>query len=113
MIMNMNNVRDNAGNNTFGLPFSDFKYNTTLVATVEQTLTIPGDTKKWLAIFSVEPGTKVWISNNATATIPGAAFATTDCELNPVARIVRADDVLHFITSDADAQVGVTLYAIQ
>jgi hypothetical protein len=108
----LNMVRDSAGDTTFGLPFSDFKYDTTLLTGVEQTLTIPGDHQNWLVIFSIEPGTKIWTAKNATATIPGAAFATTDSELNPVARKVKAADVLHFITNDANAELGITLYAI-
>jgi hypothetical protein len=112
MISHINATRDVAGNNMFGLPFSKFKYDTTLLVGVEQTLTIPGKSKKWLAIFSFEPGSEVWVANNATATVPGAAFATTDSELNPVAREVAVDDVLHFITSNADARIGVVLYAI-
>jgi len=113
MISTMNMVRDVAGNNTFGLPFSKFKFDSTLAQGVEQTLTIPGKAAKWLAIFSAEPGSEVWIANNATATAPGAAFASTDSELNPVARIVDAADVLHFVTTNVDARIGVALYAIQ
>lgn len=111
--MNINITRDAAGNPTYGLPFSNFKYNTTLLLGVEQTLTISGKNAKWLAIFSTEPGSEVWVAINATATVPGAAFAQVDVELNPVAREVKADDVLHFITTNVDARVGVTLYAIQ
>lgn len=108
---NMNITRDVAGNPTFGLPFAPFKYDTTLTAAGgEQTLTIPGTYAKYLAIFSIEPGAEVWIAPNATATLPGAAFATTDSELNPVAREVKADDVLHFITGNDDARLGVVLH---
>ena len=110
---NMNITRDVAGNATFGLPFALFKYDTTLVTSVEQTLTIPGAYKKYLAIFSIEPGTSLWIaSDDNTATLPGAAFAATDSELNPVAREVKADEILHFITGNATAVLGVTLYPI-
>jgi len=109
---NMNMARDVAGNATFGLPFAPFKYDTTLLAGVEQTLTIPGRYAKYLAIFAIEPGAEVWIAPDATATLPGAAFATTDSELNPVAREVKADDELHFITGNADARLGVVLYPI-
>lgn len=109
----MNLTRDAAGNNTFGLPFSATKYDTTLLAGVEQTLTIPGKYPKYSVIFSIEPGAEVWVANNETATLPGASFALTDSELNPVSREVKAADVLHFITGNADARVGVVLYPIQ
>ena len=109
---NMNITRDAAGNATFGLPFAPFRYDTTLLTGAEQTLIVPGDFAKYLAIFAIEPGAEVWIATNATATLPGAAFAATDSELNPVAREVKENDFLHFITGNADARMGVTLYPI-
>jgi hypothetical protein len=108
----MNLTRDASGNNTFGLPFSKFNYDTTLVSGVEQTITVPGDSVKWLMIFSYQPGNVVWVANNETATVAGAAVATTNSELNPVAREVSAADVVHFITSDASTIIGVSLHAI-
>lgn len=110
----MNSTRDIAGNNTFGLPFALFKYSNSLAASAEKLLTIPGTYAKYLAIFAVEPGAEVWVAKNETAALPVAGeFIATDSELNPVAREVKADDVLHFITGNADARVGVTLYPIR
>ena len=108
----LNLTRDVAGKNTFGLPFAKIKYDTTLLLGVEQTLTVPGPSIKYLAIFSYEPGSEVWVAKNATATVPGVSFAATDSELNPVAREVKANDVLHFITTNVDARVGVAFYAL-
>ena len=89
---------------------------------VEQTLSVPDlvtgsypktfATPRFLAIFSYEPGASVWVALNATATTAGAAFATTDSELNPSARVVDSSDVLHFITADATAILGVSFYAL-
>jgi hypothetical protein len=104
--------RDINGYNGFGLDFSEDIYDTTLVAGVEQTLTIPGNFKRWIAIFAIEPGAEAFIAKNATATLPGAAFATTDSELNPVAREVKAGDVLHFITPAAATTITVSLYGL-
>ncbi len=109
----LNLIRDAAGNNTFGLEFADIKYNTTLALGVEQSQIIIGSAHKWLAIFSYEPGSSVWVSKNAPAVLPGASFADTDAELNPTARVVRPNDVLHFITSNTDAKIGIVLHAIQ
>lgn len=106
-------TRDINGFNTFGLPFSGNKYDTTLAATVEQTLTVPPNAVNgYLAVFSFEPGAKVWVALDATATLPGGAFATTDSELNPTAREVPADSVLHFITNDTTAEIGVAFYEL-
>ena len=110
---NMNLSRDAAGNNTFGLPFAPFKYDNELVTSTEKLLTIPGDYPKYSAIFSIEPGSEVWVAKNATATLPVAGeFLPTDSELNPVSREVRAADVLHFITGNVDARIGVVLHPI-
>jgi len=115
-------TRDINGFNGFGLVFSDTKYDTTLAANVEQTLAVPNivtggyprnsTNPTWLAIFSYQPGAAVWVANNATATVAGVAFATTDSELNPACREVKSGDTLHFITADATAILGVTFYAL-
>ena len=112
MISHVNATRDVAGNNLFGLPFSKFLFNSTLSIGAEQTLDIPGDTAKWLAIFSYQPGSSVWVANNETAASAGGSFASTDSELNPVAREVKAGDQLHFITPDTSVLIGVSLHAI-
>ena len=116
--------RDVNGYNGFGLQFSDNKYSATVAQTTDTTLTIPGDApmgavnnvtiNKYIAIFSYEPGSQVWVANNETAEIPvGASFAATTSELNPSARQVNAGDVLHFYTPDATgAEVSVILYAL-
>lgn len=112
-------IRDINGYNGFGLQFSDSKYGVLLAQDVEQTLTIPvnpdGIYKNYLAIFSVEPGTNIWIALNATATYPSGAVAAINSELNPTARYIKGDgeQILHFITSDTQARLGIVLYAVQ
>lgn len=107
-----NLVRDINGYNGFGLAFSVDKYSVSLASSTDTTLTIPSYAAKYIAIMSYEPGTNVYVANNATAEVPvGATFAATTSELNPVARLVNAADVLHFISGTA-VDVGVTLYAL-
>lgn len=115
-------TKDINGFNGFGLRFSDQKYDTTLAVGVEQTLAVPDlvtgsyprtyTPARFFAVFSYEPGSSVWVANNATATVAGAGFATTDSELNPSAREVSIGDTLHFITADATAIIGVAFYAL-
>jgi len=117
-------TRDCNGFNGFGLQFSDTKYSSFIDQSTDTTLTIPGDApmgivsnvtvNKYLAIFSFEPASQVWVANNETAEIPvGNTFSVTGSELNPTARAVNAGDVLHFITSDsAGANVSVIIYAL-
>ena len=117
-------TRDINGYNGFGLAFSDTKVSATVAASTDTTYTIGGDAamgaiaqpsvNKYLAIFSYEPGSQVWVANNAVAAVPvGASFASTASELNPSARVVNAGDVLHFFTPDAGgAVVSVVIYAL-
>jgi hypothetical protein len=93
----------------FGQGTASIKYDTLLALSTEQTLTVPGDAAKYKAVMKF--GGNVWVSINATATEPGAAFATTDSELNPTCREVKAGDVLHFIAGTANTEVSVALYA--
>ena len=107
--------RDINGYVGFGLPFSNEKYNTILSSGSAQTLTVPSSSnatyQKVLAVFSFEPGSVVWVSNNETAAVPGSSFASATSELNPAARLVNAGDVLSFITDNTTSEVGVTFYA--
>jgi hypothetical protein len=115
-------TRDINGYNGFGLAFSDTKYSATLATTTDTTLTVPQSgalllptsTKtRFIAIMSYEPGAKVWVALNDTASDPaGSTFAATTSELNPAARVVQVDDVLHFYTTDTTAEVGVTFYEL-
>ncbi len=110
-ILNLN--KDVKGFNTFGLPFSENRYSVTLPVSTAITLTIPSDNARWLAVFSYEAGGNVWVANNLTAAVPvGATFAATTSERNPVAREVKAGDVLSVITGDTGVELGITLYAL-
>ena len=117
-------TRDINGYNGFGLAFSLDKYSATIATSTDTTLTVPSagplgsgtsstSTNKYIAIFSYEPGSSVWVAVNATAAVPaGASFAATTSELLPTARYVKGGDVLHFITGDTSATVGVTFYVL-
>lgn len=115
-----NMIRDINGYNGYGLSFSNFKRSATIVQNTDTTMTVPSDCSQYLAIFSIQPGTSVWVAlqpaNGTTivAAVPASGlFTTTTSELNPVARLVNKGDILHFITADTTADVGVTLYALQ
>jgi len=117
-----NMTRDINGFNGFGLAFALDKYSADLAQSTDTTLTVPSsgmlgnvanNVNKFIAIFSYEPGASIWVSLNETAASPvGATFATVSSELNPAARVVNAADVLHFITTDTSAQVGVVFYGL-
>lgn len=110
-------VRDVNGYITYGIPFADSSnVQTTLAADIEQTTTVPtspfADTPNILAVISPAKGSDVWVSVNATATLPSSSFSSTASQMNPASRYVKAGDVLHFITSDSSAQLGVSYYAV-
>jgi len=123
MTTKFNMTRDINGYNGFGLVFSDTNYKTTLSTGVAQSLTVPNSIPlggaptsanlHLIAVFSFEPGTRVWVANGATAVVPTGSFVATASQLNPAARDVQAGDVLSFITNDTTADVSVAFYAIQ
>jgi len=104
-------ARDINGYNGFGIDFCDDNKEMILAANVEQHFTVPSNYQDWLAIFSIQPGSAVWVANNHTAAVPSGSIADTTSQLNPTARRVRAGDVISLITSDStNDQVGVSLY---
>ena len=113
-------VRDINGYNGFGLIPTDTAYSATLATSTDTTLVVPSinslggasnavnDEPILLAIFSFTQGADVWVSDNATATVPaGASFAATLSELNPAAWQVKGGDTLHFISAGTNVDVGV------
>lgn len=108
----LNMGRDVQGYNAYAPQFSVDGQSTNLAANAEQHFTIPGNYENWIAVFSYEPGSNIWVANNTTAAVPSGSFAATVSQLNPAARAVKANDVLSFITADTAAFVGVSLYAV-
>lgn len=117
---------DVEGYNGFGLPVSNTKYTASLAATTDTTLTAPSVASmgaplnivnKFLAIITVKSGNTAWFSLNATASVPaGATFAASTSELivggEYFARVVKAADILHFITATASTDISVVFYAL-
>jgi hypothetical protein len=101
--------KDLNGNVTYQIPFTDTGYETTLVAGVAQSLVVPANcTSAW---FSYSSGIDVFVDPLHTATLPGAVFASTTADMNPVARSVVPGSTLSFI-SDAAGYVKVSFYEI-
>jgi hypothetical protein len=113
MTTKMNMTRDINGFVDFILPISDTKYSVNLATAVDQSVTVPSDAKVFNAIFGIEPGTVVWVSVNEPASLPTGTFAISRSAMNPAGLRVNAGDVIHFVTDDTTAEVGVQFYAIQ
>lgn len=106
-------TRDINGYNGFGLSPSEDKFSTTLSANVAQTLcTVPSNFSTWLAVFSPQVGSDIWVAYNATATLPGGSPSSTVSEHLPSGRYLKAGDTVSCITADTTATIGVMLYAI-
>ena len=105
---------DVKGYNAYAPAFATDHFSATLTNGAEETFTVPtGNFSIYVVSFSYQPGTNVWVARNTTTAIPaGATFASTNSELNPGARMVKAGDVIHCITDNATADVGVSIYAI-
>lgn len=98
------------------IPFSDVCAQVALGAAVEQTFTVPGTAvNKYAARFSYISTSNVFVRLNGTPTTPGAASVGTQQynEYRPgddgSQRYVQGGDVIHFITPDTTAYVGVSL----
>jgi hypothetical protein len=98
------------------LPFSDVTRQIHLTTAVEQTFAIPGtETTQYQALFSYNDISNVFVCLNATPVIPGANTVGSQQynEFKPEKRYVKGGDVLHFITPDATAYMGVSLRTLQ
>lgn len=109
-------TRDINGFNTFGLRISSQKKNFTLTtAGGELTLTAPTENVNgYLAVFSFEPGAKVWFALGSDTVELPATNTVNDCnsELNPTTREVAAGSTLRFKTNDTSVECGVMFYEL-
>jgi len=97
-------------------PFSDSAYQVALGAAVSQSITIPGEnTMQYQALFSYTYASNVFVCKNTAPTVPlgGTVEDQQYNEFRPEKRYVRGGDVLHFITPDTSAYVGVSLMKLQ
>lgn len=97
-------------------PFSDTDAQINCAANTEQTFTVPGtDIMQYQAEFTYISTTNVFICLNATPVIPSSGTVGTQQynEFRPEKRYVKGGDVLHFITPDASAYIGVSFRQLQ
>lgn len=100
--------------------FSDKTWQLALATNTDLSITIPGaTTDKYRMILSYISTSNVFVRLNGTASVPGAGTAGTTAyeEFRPGAsevtkRYVMGGDVVHFITPDASAYVGVRLESL-
>lgn len=98
------------------MPFSDTCIQVNCGSNVEQTYTVPGTSEQYFqAYFEYTQNSNVFVRKNAAPTIPSSGSVGTQQynEFKPKKRYVRGGDVLHFITPDTNAYIGVSLRLIQ
>lgn len=105
-------TRDINGFNGFGLDPSNYIEEVQLLANAEQHFTVSSQNAYWLAIFSYDPGLRIFVAYNNTAAVPTTTFASGVSDLNPTALRVKAGSKLSFITPDATAFTVVKFYGL-
>jgi len=98
------------------MPFSDTATQVACTINAEQTFTVPGaDTVQYQAYFEYASNSNVFVCKNSTPVIPAGGSVGTQPynEFKPIKRYVRGGDVLHFITPDTIAYIGVSLRQLQ
>lgn len=98
------------------LPFSDTCFQIHALANAEVSFTVPGtDTQQYQAYFEYASNSNVFVCKNAVPVIPAGGVVGTQSynEFKPIKRYVRGGDVIHFITPDTAAYVGVSLRQLQ
>ena len=98
------------------LPFSDVCFQVALAANTDDTITVPGTaTTQYQALFSYTSTSNVFVRKNAVAGVPAGGTIEEEQynEFRPEKRYVRGGDVIHLITPDASAYVGVSLRQLQ
>lgn len=98
------------------IPFSDVSYQVACSANVEETITIPGTSTNYYSMkLNYNADANVFVCLNSTPTIPSAGTVGSQqyneyragCDGSQ--RYVRGGDVVHFITPDTSAYIGVSL----
>jgi len=98
------------------MPFSDTAIQVNCGSNVEQTYTVLGPvTAQFQAYFEYTQDSNVFVCINGTPVIPSSGSVGTQPynEFRPKKRYVRGGDVIHFITPDSTAYVGVSLRKLQ
>jgi len=114
MSTQLNFGRDVQGFNAYAPQFSTNRYSANLLSTGNSSVTIPSNFGRWIASFSYQPGSTIWVALNTSAAPPvGNSFAQNVSELNPASKSVKSGDVINFYNNGSGASdVGVTLYAV-
>lgn len=112
--MQLNFGRDVQGFNAFAPMLSDILYSGTIGSGIHQEIIVPSTNKNWIAIFSYQFGSDIWVAINNVASNPsGSTFSLTNSFLTPAQLKVEAGDSISCFNNNSSGQdVGIALYAI-
>jgi len=111
-------ARDVQGYPSDATVFSTNLYNVILKSGSALSLTVPASYKVWMMQVTVEPGKSAWIARNKTAQVPSISgvLSQTDSEMASCYyqyhKMVYANDVLSFVSSDTTANLSIAFYAL-
>ena len=110
----LNFGRDVQGYNSYAPQPSTDIYNATITAGGATSITVPSNYQVWIASFSYQPGSSVWVDfTGATAAVPaGATLASATSMLNPGQRTVYAGGNISLISADSSDNVSIELYPV-
>lgn len=95
-------TRDVSGYNGFGLIPTNLKTGALIAQNVAQTLiTLPDDGANYIVVFSIQPGSNVFIDNTTTASVFSGTTSEVTSELNPTARQYKGGTAVSAITPDS------------
>lgn len=98
------------------MPFSDTCAQFGMLTNIQHTYTVPGtSTTKYQAYFEYSSNSNIFVSLNAAPVIPllGTVGVQPYNEFKPKKRYVSGGDVIHFITPDTNAYMGISLRQLQ
>lgn len=94
------------------MPFSDVCAQINCAVNAVQTFTVPGTvTTQYQALFGYASNSNVFVRLNADPASPSSGTKTQQpySEFKPRKRYVKGGDVIHIITPDANAYIGISL----
>lgn len=104
---------DIGGKTAYAPKPSTLEYSVTLTSATAASITVPSTSQYYVASFSYQPGSTVWVSFTTTAAIPvGNTLSVTGSELLPSSRTVTAGTVISIITGTGPVDVGISFYEI-
>lgn len=98
------------------LAFSDTCAQVHLLANVADSYTVPGnELQSFQVYFEYTADSVVFVRKNAVPTIPAGGTIETEQynEFKPKKRYVKGGDVIHMISPDGSAYVGISIRQIQ